>query len=236
MQSILERFQFCLCNRKTEAAAFELLRTIFGQLPFEIYQTYVQTLMTVLLTRLQSKPSPRLQKDFVITMSLFVYKDPALSLPGVLGQVQAGLLPGLMTSVWLPALSMALTLDERKICSLALSKLMACSEVQGNAQLFTACCKALTNLLNLVPSATAPVAEGSDEENTPPGTGAGQEYEVSFSKLKNTDLPGGAAGMAPEVADQHAAVKALVLPHGQAIAQCVATAPDLQPLVTFLQR
>merc|ERR1719375_1047778 len=89
MQSILERFQFCLCNRKTEAAAFELLRTIFGQLPFEIYQTYVQTLMTVLLTRLQSKPSPRLQKDFVITMSLFVYKDPALSLPGVLGQIQA---------------------------------------------------------------------------------------------------------------------------------------------------
>merc|ERR1712217_738008 len=220
MQAILERFQFVLCNRRTEHIALELCNAMYMHLPLEVYQSYFKTLVTVLLTRLQNSKSPRFQKDFVVSLSLFMHRNAITVLLSVFNEIQAGLLSSLLTGVWFPALKMMLRLDERKICALTLAKLIAADEVRQNVQLFSGCCSCLVTLLGLGPSAVLPtVEEGSDDEPALGNNGAGVEYEVTFNKLQNTDLPGAAAGLAPDVPDLHSAAKALLAPQRQNIAQ-----------------
>jgi exportin-2 (importin alpha re-exporter) len=237
MESILERFQFVLQNRKTESQAFDLVNAMYAHLPLEIYQKYFQTLVTVLLTRLQNSKSPKFQKEFVVSLSLFMHRDrsPAPGvLPGVLNSIQAGLLVNLLSSIWLNVLKTSLRLDERKVCTLAMAKIMMVDEVRKNPQAVAGCGSALISLLGLLPSTTAGVTEESDDE-LPVDGGAGLEYEVSFNKLRNTDLPGAMAGLAPDVPDLPAAAKQVLLPQAAVINQLAQSQPELQPLARFLQ-
>eukprot|EP00929_Paragymnodinium_shiwhaense_P111726 TRINITY_DN80014_c0_g1_i1.p1 TRINITY_DN80014_c0_g1~~TRINITY_DN80014_c0_g1_i1.p1 ORF type:complete len:959 (+),score=227.64 TRINITY_DN80014_c0_g1_i1:109-2985(+) len=234
LQGILERFQFVLCNRKTEAAAFELLQAMYMYLPLDFYQQHFKTLLTVLLTRLQSNKSPRYQKDFVVTSSLFMHRQQGNALPQALNEIQPGLMVNLLGSVWLQACKMTLKLDERKVCTLALCRLLCCDEVKNNAQVANGCCAALISLLGLLPSNSAAVEEGSDDE-APVDGGAGLDYEVSFAKLKNVDLPGAAAGLAPDIPDLHAAAKTLLRPYAPGILALAQANMELQPLAQFVQ-
>lgn len=237
LQAILERFQFILCNRKTESSAFELLNAMYMHLPLELYGQHFKTLLTVLLTRLQSAKSPKLQRDFVISCSLFLHRSATNALPQALEEIQPGLLTNLVVSVWTPVLKMSLRLDERKVCAMGVTKLIAIDQIRQNPQALTGCCTGLVHLLGLMPSATAVGdAELSEEEAPVKDGGAGLEYEVSFSKLRNTDVPGAASGLAPDIPDLHSAVKAVLRPGFSApVAQLAQTCPELQPLAIFLQ-
>lgn len=238
MQAILERFQFVLSNRKTESSAFDLINAMYTHLPLELYQKYFKTLVTVLLTRLQSSKSPKFQKDFVVSCSLFAHRDRSQA-PGVLfgafNEIQPGLMANLLSGVWLNVLKMSLRLDERKVCTLALVKILAADDIRQNPQALTGCAIALVSLLGLTPSSTAAVADQESDDELPIDGGAGQEFEVSFAKLKNTDLPGAAAGLAPDVPDLPAAAKAAMQPHSPAILQLAQSQQELQPLARFLQ-
>eukprot|EP00933_Yihiella_yeosuensis_P027476 TRINITY_DN21379_c0_g1_i1.p1 TRINITY_DN21379_c0_g1~~TRINITY_DN21379_c0_g1_i1.p1 ORF type:complete len:966 (+),score=204.50 TRINITY_DN21379_c0_g1_i1:60-2957(+) len=236
-QGILERFQFVLHNRKTEAAAFDLLNAVYSHLPVEYYQQYFKQLLTVLLSRLQSSKSPKYQRDFVVSCSLCMHKNQPNFLPQALNEIQAGLLVNLLSSKWIPVLKMQLKLDERKVCAMALAKIFLLDEVKQNAQVLAGCCTALVQLLGLNPNnATAIVEEGSDDDAPLENVAAGQEFEVSFSRLRNTDLPGAAAGLAPDVPDLHAAAKASLRPVlGGVMVQLVQGCPELTPLGVFLQ-
>merc|ERR1719453_1077033 len=86
LEAVLERFQFILNNRKTESHAFDLINAMYSHLPLELYQRFFKTLVTVLLTRLQSSKSPKFQKDFVVSCSLFLHRDQSQA-PGVLVSV-----------------------------------------------------------------------------------------------------------------------------------------------------
>lgn len=238
MQGILERFQFVLSNRKTESSAFELVNAMYLHLPAELYQKYLKTLLTVLLTRLQSSKSPKYQKDFVVSCSLLAHRDRSQA-PGVLvsvfNEVQPGLMANLLSGVWLVVLKMSLRLDERKVCTLALCKIMMADEVRQNPQALGGCCVALVTLLGLTPSTTTAVAEAESDDELPIDGGAGQDFEVSFSKLKNTDLPGAAAGLAPDVPDLPSAAKVMLQPHTPAIVQLAQSQQELQFLARFVQ-
>lgn len=235
LQGILERFQFVLCNRKTEGSAFDLMNAMYMHLPFEFYQPHLKTLLTVLLTRLQNGKSPRFQREFAISCSLLVHRQAPGLLPSMLREIQPGLLTGLISSVWLPALKMNLKLDERKVCTIALAKIMSSDEISSNAQAYSACCSSIVNLLGLCPSSTAAVGEDASDDEAAPNGGAGLDFEVTFNKLKNTDLPGAAAGIAPDIPDLHSAAKVLLQPQLAAIAQLAQASPELQPLARFLQ-
>merc|ERR1719453_2611636 len=97
LEAVLERFQFVLSNRKTESSAFDLVNAMYSHLPLELYQRYFKTMVTVLLTRLQSSKSPKFQKDFVVSCSLFVHRDGTQA-PGALAAVFNEIQPGLMTN------------------------------------------------------------------------------------------------------------------------------------------
>jgi len=236
MQGILERFQFVLCNRKTESTAIDLVNVMFLHLPLEFYQQHLKTLITVLLTRLQSTKSPKFQRDFVVSCSLFIHRQPNNVLPAVLNEIQPGLLGNLLGSVWLQVMKMSLCLDERKVCTLAVAKLMAQDEIRQNAQLLGSCCAGLVCLLALTPSTSAAlVPEADDDEDQLIDGGAGLDFEVSFSKLRNTDLPGATAGLAPDVPDLHVAAKAMLTPLMPTIQQLAQASAELQPLAVFVQ-
>mmetsp|Transcript_55561 Transcript_55561/g.157796 ORF Transcript_55561/g.157796 Transcript_55561/m.157796 type:complete len:967 (-) Transcript_55561:328-3228(-) len=236
MQGILERFQFVLCNRKTESSAFDLVNALYCHVPLEFYQQHVKTLLTVLLTRLQSSKSPKYKRDFVVSCSLFVHRQPNGIVPAALTEIQAGLLSNLLSSIWPMVMKMPLRLDERKVCTLALGRLMAQDEVRQNPQLLNSCCSFLVTLLGLTPSTTVTATEdGSDDEAPPADGGAGLDFEVSFNKLRNTDLPGAGAGLAPDIPDLPGAAKALLRPQLQAIGQLTQANAELQPLAIFLQ-
>merc|ERR1712137_833663 len=97
-----------------------------------------------------------------------------------LDAVQAGLLTQLFGSVWLPSLKLpSLRHDERKVCAVALAKLMSQPPIAQNAELLGASCVAMVSVLGL--SSDRPEKEESEEEALPDG-GAGREYEVSFNK------------------------------------------------------
>ncbi|CAJ1339396.1 unnamed protein product [Effrenium voratum] len=234
MQAILERFQFVLMNRKTEVAALDLLNAMYQYLPIDFYQQFLKTLMTVLLTRLQSSKSPKFKRDFVVSCSLCIHKNQAVI--ALFSEIQAGLLSNLLQNVWPPVLKMPLRTDERKVCVMALVKLFAIEELRQNQQLVGACSLGLIHLLGLASNSKPKLNgdEGSDEE--PLENGAGQEYEVSFSKLQNTDLPGAAAGLAPDVPDLHTAAKALKPTLGPAVLQLASTTAELQSGAMVLSR
>eukprot|EP00446_Apocalathium_sp_SHHI-4_P008304 CAMPEP_0177163592 /NCGR_PEP_ID=MMETSP0367-20130122/6494_1 /TAXON_ID=447022 ORGANISM="Scrippsiella hangoei-like, Strain SHHI-4" /NCGR_SAMPLE_ID=MMETSP0367 /ASSEMBLY_ACC=CAM_ASM_000362 /LENGTH=1049 /DNA_ID=CAMNT_0018609427 /DNA_START=1 /DNA_END=3147 /DNA_ORIENTATION=+ len=234
MEAILMRFQFILCNRKTEASAMDLLNSMYMHLPIEFYQQHFKTLITVVLSRLQSSKSPKLQRDFVISCSLFMHRSPSNLLPQAMNEIQAGLLLNILGSVWMTVLKMSLKLDERKVCTLGLAKLMALDEVKQNPQLLNSCCVSLVALLNLLPATGKVEEEGSDDDAPLADMGAGLEFEVSFSKLRNTDLPGAQSGLAPDVPDLHAAAKAVLKPNfGPAVMQLAQANAELQPLANF---
>jgi len=236
MQAILERFQFVLCNRKTETSAFDLLNAMILHLPVEFYQLHFKTLLTVLLTRLQSSKSPKTQKDFVIWCSLCVHKQPDNMYVNALNEIQPGLFTNILSTVWAQVVKMGLKLDERKLCSIAMAKLMAHDQVRQNPQLLGVCCSGLVSLLGLGPSTQVAVAEEESDDDVPPANGgAGQDFEVSFSKLKNTDLPGAAAGLAPDIPDLASAAKTLLRPLQPAIVQLAQANGELQPLALFVQ-
>ncbi|OLP76502.1 Exportin-2 [Symbiodinium microadriaticum] len=236
MQAILERFQFVLMNRKTEVAALDLLNAIYQYLPIEFYQQFLKTLMTVLLTRLQSSKSPKFKRDFVVSCSLCIHKNQSV-IP-LFNEIQAGLLSNLVLNVWPPVLKMPLKTDERKVCVMAVARLLSLDEMRQNTQLVGACAVGLVHLLGLSSSNNKSKLngdEGSDDEFLENG-GAGQEYEVSFNKLQNTDLPGAAAGLAPDVPELQSAAKAALKPVlGAAAVQLASASAELQPLAVFLQ-
>jgi len=236
MQGILERFQFVLCNRKTETSAFDLLNAMILHLPVEFYQQHFKTLLTVLLTRLQSSKSPKTQKDFVISCSLCVHRQPNNMYVTALNEIQPGLFTNILGSVWALVAKMALKLDERKVCVIAMAKLMVHDQVRQNPQLLGVCCCGLVNLLGLVPTTQAVTAEEESEDEVPlVNGGAGLDFEVSFSKLKNTDLPGTAAGLAPDIPDLGSAAKVVLQPLQPAIVQLAQANVELQPLAIFVQ-
>jgi len=236
MQGILERFQFVLNNKKTEAAAFELLIAMYMHLPIEFYQQHFKMLLTVVLTRLQQTKNPRFQKDFVVTSSLFLHRQQGNILPVVLNELQPGMLVNLLNSLWFQVCKMSLKLDERKVCAVGVCRLMSLGEVTSNPTVLQGCCVSLVSLLGLTQSTTVKVVEeGSDDEVPLVNGGAGQDFEVSFNKLRNTDLPGAAAGLAPDIPDLVNAVKTLLLPHRQVIIQVAQSCADAQPLAVFVQ-
>merc|ERR1711920_453509 len=155
-------------NRKTESSAIDLVNAIYSHLPFEFYQQFFKPLITVLLSRLQQNKSPKFQRDFVISCSLFVHRSTNNAFPQVLQEVQPGLLVNLMRNIWLPALKASLRLDERKICALALAKLLALDELKQQADVLNGCCSALIVLLGLLPSESAAVADEAPDDEVPP--------------------------------------------------------------------
>eukprot|EP00445_Apocalathium_hangoei_P036695 CAMPEP_0203945012 /NCGR_PEP_ID=MMETSP0359-20131031/80633_1 /ASSEMBLY_ACC=CAM_ASM_000338 /TAXON_ID=268821 /ORGANISM="Scrippsiella Hangoei, Strain SHTV-5" /LENGTH=974 /DNA_ID=CAMNT_0050876113 /DNA_START=78 /DNA_END=2998 /DNA_ORIENTATION=+ len=148
MQTIFERFQYALGHQKLGGSAFALLNAILRYLPPDFYHQYFHIAITLSLGHLQGKKYPELEKEFVISMSLFVWmqQDPQ-ALPRMLEQIQPGLLLQIVKNIWLPSAPKVLLLQRRKVCVVGLARLMTCTEIHSNPQVLGPCCECLAGLL-----------------------------------------------------------------------------------------
>merc|ERR1712060_426338 len=93
-------------------------------------------------------------------------------LPQTLNEIQPGLLINLLGNVWGVVLKMTLRLDERKVCTMGLLKIMALDDVRQNPQVLNSCCLGLISLLCLTPSANGAVDEEEEDDGpAPPADG-----------------------------------------------------------------
>lgn len=220
-----------LFNRKTEGDALDLLNAVYLHLPIELYQQHFKDLLMVLLRRVHSSKSSFFRKCFVINCCLFCHHQKALTFATVLNEIQSGMIPALLTQIWLPIFKTSLKHDERKVCTLGLMKLMSHDSIKQNGELLSGCYSSIVSMLGLGPStALSVVEEPSDCEDTHDGA-----FEVSFNKLRNTDLPNLSASLAPDIPDLHAAAKAGLSPMKPNIMQLAQAHSELNPLLLFLQ-
>jgi exportin-2 (importin alpha re-exporter) len=240
MQVVFQRFQFAMVHRKLKSSALGLLSAIFRYLPLDFYQQYLQVAISLVLGELQTKKEPYLEKECAVTLSIFIncQQDPGI-LPQVLDLIQPGLFQQFLTEIFLPGTSRVLLLQRRKICVLGLAKLMSSGDVCKNERLLLACCESLTGMLRsrngggLLCWLSALLSMAQEDEPVP-----GQEFEVSFRRLRHTELaPGGGLwDPLPEIQDTAAimsAVRAALAPLQPAI---LGLGDGTKPLVELLQR
>jgi len=225
LPTIFEHFQLVLGNKKVANYSFTLLSAIFRYLPLEMYRSYLQPAISVVLARLQAQKSPDLEKEFVISLSLFAYlqENPSV-LPDALNQIQPGLFETFFTQTWLPSTSRVFIIQRRKVCIAGIIRLMNYTGISNNAESLSACCEHLTALLkwkrlNEVSLSTLLSWWMQDESDR----GMGQEYEVAFNRLHGTEMDGSCSwDMLPEIKDVAAglqAIKITLAPLQQKIAQ-----------------
>merc|ERR550537_139097 len=224
LDTVLQRFQFVLSHRRLESYAFVLLNALFRHVPAQVYSAKFQQLVQVLLTRLQTKKTPKMMKDFALAMSIFVNISGDHTLPNTLNQIQPGLTQNILLHVWLPSCKTVKPSDEKKVMALALARLMTHPEIAGNAQHFQACLEALAALIG-------PGALEEKEEEKEKLLDAGQEYEVAFSKLSSTET---AQSRLPDPGDVLQQAKQLLAPHKPTIAQVVQMAGPANPALNQL--
>ncbi len=149
LQQIVDCFRFVLGHKKIFSSAFDMLNNMFRYVPFDIYQSKLQEIIQTCLTRLQRKPSPKLKKDFVISMSLLEHKQQTHVVPKVFESIQAGLAGNILEHVWFPSLDMMVTPAQKKICALGLAKLMTDPVVCTNQKLLSVALDKMSVLLGL---------------------------------------------------------------------------------------
>jgi exportin-2 (importin alpha re-exporter) len=122
--------QKLISSQGTEDGAFYLLSGMFARLPLAAYQDHFAALLQVLLVRLQSNKTVRFMKALVALFSLFVVRNDASTLVNAVDAVQPGLFLNLLSNVWLPSVCRIEGKVDRKLCTVALARLLtACPEM-----------------------------------------------------------------------------------------------------------
>jgi exportin-2 (importin alpha re-exporter) len=224
LEGILQRFQFVLSHRRLEAYAFDLLSALFRLLPVDLYEPRFKDLVQVLLTKIHQKKTPKLMKDFALTLSVFVHASQDHRLCTTFSSIQPGLVTNVMQHIWFPSVGALKAVSEKKIAALAVARILSFPEVAQNPTLFQLGCETLTALLSVGGADT-----GDDDDDEPDEMA--QEYEVAFAKLNSTDT---AASRFPDVGDVQSGVKQLLAPQAASVQQVAAMNAKLQPLAQLV--
>jgi len=223
LEQILQRFQFVLGHRRLESYGFDLISALFRLVPIDIYEPRLKDLVQVLLTKIHTKKTPKMQKDFALSLSIFVFASNDHRLCTVLNAIQPGLVTNVLQHLWFPALSTLRDSSEKRIAALAVGRLLSFPEVATNAALFQ---QGLESVSALLCNSAA-----KDDEEDEELDDMAQEFEVAFAKLHSTDT---AASRFPDVGYVRAGMKQLLAPQASSFQQVVAANPGLQPLAQYL--
>lgn len=224
LEQILQRFQFVLSHRRLEPYAFDLISALFRLVPIDVYETRLKDLVQVLLTKLHQKKTPKMMKDFALSLSIFVHASGDHRICSIFNTIQPGLVSQVLQHIWLPAMNHLRSSNEKRIAALAVGRLLSFPEVSQNPALFQLGLEALGALL----CNNANVAADDDDDELDEQA---QEYEVAFAKLHSTDT---AASRFPDVGDVRAGMKQLLSPQIGNIQQVATAKPSLQPLVQYI--
>jgi exportin-2 (importin alpha re-exporter) len=167
VQPILGVFQKLISSKANDQHGFALLTGIVRGIPLEAVTPYLGTIFQLLFQRLSSLKTHKFVRGFVVFMSTFVCIHGAAQLLEVLNTVQPNIVVMLLDQVWLPGLSGLHAAPERKIASVALTKLVCdCPAMRDPAHL-AVWNKALSHVVPLLEATGVEAVEDDDNFGTP---------------------------------------------------------------------
>ncbi|KYK67458.1 importin-beta N-terminal domain-containing protein [Toxoplasma gondii TgCatPRC2] len=248
MQTLLERFQYCLYHKKLMSASFDLLNTVFKLLPFPFYAQYFNMILTVLLKRVHElNKRHSVCRDVCLSLMVFQCKseDPS-TLVNALEAIQPNLSQQVLSFIVLPAVAASPTspLRVKKVLILGLARMATCPAVTANKPLLSATLEALAMLISKkeeeersVQRTQASTKElAQDEEDDTPGlggVGTAAEFDVSYARLAAADVAQ-SKDLVEEVTDVQGSVQRCLTPLRGDIEELAKRGVNVTPLLPFV--
>ncbi|PFH32706.1 importin-beta N-terminal domain-containing protein [Besnoitia besnoiti] len=248
MQTLLERFQYCLYHKKLMTASFDLLNVIFKLLPFAFYAQFFNMLLTVLLKRVHElNKRPSVCRDVCLSLMLFQCKceDPS-TLVNALEAIQSGLSQQVLSFIVLPAVaaSSASPLRVKKVLILGLARMATCPAVTANKPVLGGTLEALALLISKKEEeersvqrtqATAKEVALEEEDDSPGIGGAGTvaEFDVSYARLAAADVSQ-SKDLVEDVTDIQGSVQRCLAPLRGEIEELAHRGANIRPLLAFV--
>ncbi|AFZ81362.1 hypothetical protein BEWA_007710 [Theileria equi strain WA] len=152
MEKILNIFHFCLTHRRLSKYSLDFLNGIIRYLPLRYYNTFLKSIVTVLLTFVHNNKTGDIIPSVITTIgSLITYlhiQTASLSIMDVFDSIQIGIGLNFMLVVYLPNAKKSLSIDAKKVHAIAISKVMSTPQVQRDSEAFGNMLEFLSDLIS----------------------------------------------------------------------------------------
>lgn len=188
IQPILGVFQKLLASKSTDHYGLQLLDAVFVTFDAEALSSYMETIIQVLMSRVQRAKTAKLCQNLICSLSVFVLRYGVRTMKIAFDHLQDNMLALFIRQVWLPEVVAIRKPVQRRLCAIALSEI-AC----GTDDLCVN--EPYLELWPLILNTNVALAEGivldkeddqlgDTEEEETPHLGGGESYSASHSQLR----------------------------------------------------
>ena len=182
--AILGIFQKLIASKTHDHEGFYILESIVEYCSPEEFSQYMPQVFTLIFTRLSKDKTLKFIKSFLVWLSLFIGKHNATLVVTQVDTVQKDLFSNILNSLWLPNIQKVSGKIERKMASIAMTKLICDCQIMLNQPYFPdQWCKLFACNLSVLEEAedeTVP-SDVNDEIEIEDISG----YSTAFSQLVN---------------------------------------------------
>jgi len=180
---VLGVFQKLVASKVNDQFGFRIIRSIAEHVPLDNYDFALLDILKIIFTRIQGSKTTQLIRGFIVFFSYFIVKNGPIVFIEKLRALQANLLIMVLQNLWLPYVDSVKHKIERKICAIAMIKLLTewsearTSEIQDlRSQLV----KQVSNLVVGIPTAV------TEKHETEEITYDEQDYTSGYTLLSHT--------------------------------------------------
>eukprot|EP00958_Prasinococcus_capsulatus_P029052 scaffold7246_cov410-Prasinococcus_capsulatus_cf.AAC.13 len=169
--------------KATDHGGFYILNSLVECAPVATFEQYLPNIWGRLLARMQTKPTPKFFNHFVVLFGLFVCKHGPPKLVESFEKVQPGLVWNVLEHVFLANCTNVSGTTERRISSIALTKLLCECPATLQDSMLGLWGKSLNTVmqLNMTEEPSEDVGDDGDVEEV--------VYSAAYAKLANASLP-----------------------------------------------
>ena len=124
LQGVLGVFQKLIASKAHDHQGFYILNALVESLPSEALTPYLTNIWSLLCQRLQTSPTPKYTKHFLIFLALFIDKHSVSVVMNSIDSLQQGLFGMLLQQVLMPNFSSVTGDVEYKLCAVAVTKIL----------------------------------------------------------------------------------------------------------------
>jgi exportin-2 (importin alpha re-exporter) len=117
-------FQKLIASNSTDHEGYYLLESVVEFLPPSHFQQHLGVIFTLIFTRLQKCKSLKFIRSFLVFLSLFIAKHGANVVLDQIDAIQPKLFYMVLDSIWIPNVQKVSGMIERKLCCIAMTKLL----------------------------------------------------------------------------------------------------------------
>jgi len=170
---ILGVFQKLVASKSYDHEGFYILEAIVESIPPSDFSQHMPLIFTLIFTRLSKDKTLKFVKSFLVFLSIFIGKHGPNLVLQFIDTVQKDLFANVLDSLWLPNVQKVSGNIERKVVSLAMTKLLAECPVILNPPYFP-------NIWMKILSSVISVLEEPEDQTVPPE----MESEVEIEDIQ----------------------------------------------------